>query len=226
MGIQLKQHKLSEAAHRATAVSRYKAEIISYPEGMSRWHLVNDYLKLRKQVFVDRLEWPLFHADDLEFEQYDTFDTVYVVATQNDVVVGGARLRRTNQVIGNGNLTYSYMIRDAFLGILPGLPQDLCRELPPKTNDTWEITRMVVNGPREVFALILATSNQFLLTQEATSVLFLGSPAFQRMADAWAWPVKTLGPVVGNADGRFRVFECPVQELQALKPLPIRHAAP
>lgn len=209
-----KQRKFSDAAQRAVTQAEYKAEVITCPEGLSRWNLVNDYFMLRKQVFVDRLEWPLFHADDLEFEQYDTFDTVYVVATLNDVVMGGARLRRTDQVTGTGNLSYSYMIRDATLGILPGLPKGLCHELPPKARDTWEITRMVVNGPREAFALILATANDYLRTQGANSVLFLGSPAFQRMADTWSWPVKALGPVVGNADGRFQVFECPVQELR------------
>ncbi|MFN3275386.1 MAG: acyl-homoserine-lactone synthase [Paracoccus sp. (in: a-proteobacteria)] len=205
--------KFSSAAKRASEESEYKAEIITCPGGLNRWHLVNDYLKLRKEVFVDRLEWPLFHAEELEFEQYDTFDTVYVVATRGGEVVGGARLRRTDQETGNGQLTYSYMIRDASLGILPGLPQNLCDELPPMQKDVWEITRMVVKGPKEVFALILDTSNTYLRTKGASTVLFLGSPAFQRMADTWAWPVKTLGPVVGNADGRFQVFECPVRHL-------------
>ena len=80
----------------------YQVEVIRCPEDLDRWHLVNDYLKLRKQIFVDRLEWPLFHAEDLEFEQYDSFNTIYVVATLNGVVVGGARLRRTDQISGTG----------------------------------------------------------------------------------------------------------------------------
>ena len=77
--------------------SDFTVKIIQYPDGMSHWDQVNSYLKLRKEVFIDRLEWPLFHADDLEFEQYDSFDTTYVVASQGSKVVGGARLRRTDQ---------------------------------------------------------------------------------------------------------------------------------
>ena len=120
---------------------------------------LNEYLKLRKEVFVDRLEWPLFHAEELEFEQYDSFDTVYVIATFNGVTVGGARLRRANQVSGTGQLRYSYMIRDACLGMLPGLPDNLCYEVPSLNTSMWEITRMVVKGPREVSRMILAMAS-------------------------------------------------------------------
>lgn len=206
--------KFSKLADQAKSSETCSAYVIKWPEGLEKWNLVNDYLKLRKKVFIDRLDWPLFHAEELEFEQYDTLDTVYVVATSNGKTIGGARLRRTDQTNGKGSIQYSYMIRDACLGCLPGLPDDLCDVTPPMDKDVWEITRMVVNGPRSVFALILRTANDFLKQEGAKSVLFLGSPAFQRMADAWSWPVRTLGPVVGNKDGQFRVFECPVQDLK------------
>lgn len=191
----------------------YEVAIIRCPEDLEKWHLVNDYLKLRKQIFVDRLEWPLFHAEDLEFEQYDSFDTVYVVATLHGEVVGGARLRRTDQISGTGSLQYSYMIRDACLGVLPGLPQKLCDDMPPTSDRTWEITRMVVTGSRDVSRMILARINTFLGLEGADTVLFLGSPAFQRMANSLAWPVKQLGPIASNSEGSFQVFECPVREL-------------
>ena len=181
---------------------------------MSHWDQVNSYLKLRKEVFIDRLEWPLFHADDLEFEQYDSFDTTYVVASQGSKVVGGARLRRTDQLSGGGYLRYSYMIRDACLGLLPGLPKNLCDAIPPMDRSIWELTRMVVNGPRDVTRMILQATNDFLCKKDAASVLFLGSPAFLRMARSWNWPAHQLGPVTGNADGRFQVIECPVRRPQ------------
>lgn len=199
---------------KAEAPSDYEVRIIQYPEGIPHWHLVSSYLKLRKEVFIDRLEWPLFHVDDLEFEQYDSFDTTYVVATRGDEVVGGARLRRTDQRSGGGHVRYSYMIRDACLGILPGLPKNLCHEVPPMDEDIWELTRMVVNGPKEITRLILQATNEFLAQKGAASVMFLGSPAFLRMAKTWNWPAHQLGPVTGNADGRFQVIECPVRRPQ------------
>ena len=208
MMMQAKQ-KFSEAAQ-----SGYHVEVVRCPSNLDRWHLVNEYLKLRKEVFVDRLEWPLFHAEELEFEQYDSFDTVYVIATLNGVTVGGARLRRANQVSGKGQLQYSYMIRDACLGILPGLPDNLCYEVPSMDTSMWEITRMVVKGPREISRMILAKVNEFLSEEGAETVLFLGSPAFKRMANSLNWPVKQLGPVTGNDDGACQVFECPVRKLE------------
>ena len=186
--------------------------VVRYPDGLSKWHYVNDYLKLRKTVFIDRLDWPLFHSSEVEFEQYDTFDTTYIIAVEDGVVVGGARLRRTDQRSGAGTLKYSYMIRDACLGLLPGLPDTLCTQTPPLDSDVWELTRMVVAGSSDVTRKLLDATNAFLADQGARSVLFLGSPAFQRMARSFDWPAKTLGPVTGNEDGRFQVFECPVSE--------------
>ena len=198
----------------AASGSDFTVRIIQYPDGMSHWDQVNSYLKLRKEVFVDRLDWPLFHAEDLEFEQYDSFDTTYVVASQGSKVVGGARLRRTDQFSGGGSLRYSYMIRDACLGLLPGLPKNLCDAIPPLDRSIWDLTRMVVNGPRDVTRMILQATNDFLCKKDAASVLFLGSPAFLRMARSWNWPAQQLGPVTGNADGRFQVIECPVRRPQ------------
>lgn len=200
-----------DAADLAPGSAGYEALVIRYPEGIPRWHYVADYLKLRKEVFIDRLEWPLYHSEDLEFEQYDSFDTTYVVALLNGTVVGGARLRRTDQQSGIGRLKYSYMIRDACLGLLPGLPDNLCDGTPPENRYVWELTRMVVDGPRIITRLILEKTNEFLRTQHASSVLFLGSPAFLRMARSWNWPAACLGPVAGNEDGRFQVIECPVR---------------
>lgn len=184
--------------------------IIRFPD-LTRWHLVAEYFKLRKEVFVDRKDWSLFHAEEFEFEQYDSFDTTYIVATREGRVAAGARLRRTDQTSGSGALQYSYMIRDACLGLLPGLPDDLCYETPPQDKDVWEITRMVVDGPKALTRRILEAASDYLASKSATSVLFLGSPAFSRMARSMDWPVRCLGPVTGNESGRFQVFQCPVR---------------
>lgn len=213
--MRISQADFSESAGMTGASDpAYTVRVIQYPDGMAYWDLVNSYLKLRKEVFIDRLDWPLFHAEDLEFEQYDSFDTTYIVASQGSQVVGGARLRRTDQVSGGGQLRYSYMIRDACLGLLPGLPKNLCHAIPPMDKSVWELTRMVVNGPRDITRMILQATNDFLCRKDASSVLFLGSPAFQRMARSWNWPAHPLGPVAGNADGRFQVIECPVRRPQ------------
>ena len=198
----------------------YSIQVVRLPEGISSWYLVNEYLKLRKQVFVDRLEWPLHYAEEVEFEQYDSLDTTYVICLRGDEVIGGARLRRTDHFSGHGNLRYSYMIRDACMGFLPGLPDDLCADMPPSDAQTWELTRMIVNGPKSLTERMLEEVNLFLLSQGATTCLFLGSPAFLRMARRLDWPARAMGPVCGNADGRFQVIEVPVRPMAtAVRPV-------
>ena len=59
---------------------------------VAQFDLVASFFQLRKQIFVDRMAWPLHHAEGIEFEQYDTFDTVYVIAHRDGRAIGGARL--------------------------------------------------------------------------------------------------------------------------------------
>lgn len=186
--------------------------VINYPENSDLWSRVSEYFKLRKRIFVDQLDWELYSAEGLEFEQYDNFaNTTYIVAIQNNKVVAGARLRRTDSSYGSGLIKYSYMIRDACIGLLPGLPRNLCYNVPPQDEKIWELTRMVVVGPKEMTVRMLDVVNNFLVEQGATSCLFLGSPAFVRMARNLDWPITTLGPICSNGSGRFQVFSCPTR---------------
>lgn len=186
-----------------------KVSVLRLPTGVSEWDLVTKFLHYRKEVFVDRKEWALNVAEGVEFEQYDTFETVYVIAHVQREVIGGARLKRTDTTWGTGKIVYSYMIRDACLGLLPGMPADLCYDEPPVDPDAWELTRFAAQAPGVANA-ILRRVNEYLFEEGATRCLALGSPAFMRMAQRAGWPVSRLGPLSGNHDGRFLAFECPV----------------
>lgn len=187
----------------------FKVSVLKFPTAVSEWELVPRFLHYRKEVFVDRKEWALHAAEGNEFEQYDTFDTVYVIAHRDREVVGGARLKRCDTTWGNGKIVYSYMIRDACRGLLPGMPTDLCFDEPPVDPLAWELTRFAAKEPG-VAAAILRSVNGYLFKQDATRCLALGSPAFMRMAGRAGWPANKLGPLSGNRDGRFLAFECPV----------------
>ncbi|WP_330447732.1 hypothetical protein FLP41_01715 (plasmid) [Paracoccus marcusii] len=91
----------------------------------------------------------LHHAEGIEFEQYDTFDTVYVIAHRDGRAIGGARLKRTDCSFGGGKVVYSYMIRDAHRGLLPGMPTNLCRDEPrrPAGVGTDALCRPARTGP-------------------------------------------------------------------------------
>lgn len=103
-------------------IEMHRLTIIRMPGGFQRYDLVRAILRLRKAVFIDRMYWPLYQYDTIEFEQYDTFNAVYLIAHDGAQVLGGARLIRTDQVIATGKIKYSYMIRDAYNGHLPRIP--------------------------------------------------------------------------------------------------------
>ncbi|MDM7459652.1 MAG: acyl-homoserine-lactone synthase [Paracoccus sp. (in: a-proteobacteria)] len=186
-------------------------EVVVLPRDMARFNLVTSFLRLRKRIFVDRMAWPLHHAEGIEFEQYDTFDTAYVIAHCNGEAVGGARLKRTDHCFGEGKVVYSYMIRDAHHGLLPGMPSNLCHEEPPVDDRTWELTRFAALPFPGLAERILETANQFLHRIGASECLFLGPPAFLRMASRLGWTPRPMGDLVGNADGRFLAFSCAVR---------------
>lgn len=187
-------------------------EALTLPGDLMRYDLIADFLRVRKRVFVDEKAWSLHHAEGVEFEQYDTFDTTYVIAHCDGDVLGGARLKRTDRQHGTGEVSYSYMIRDAALGLLPGMPSNLCSARPPIDPRVWELTRLVAEPIAGLAERILEVSNAYLFAVGASRCLFLGSPAFLRMANRLGWKAKQLGDVVGNTDGRFVAFECDVLE--------------
>ena len=189
-------------------------QVLRFPRDATKWHLVHDFLMLRKDVFVDRMNWRLHSHGATEFEQYDHFRTTYVIATDavTGAVVGGARLLRTDHVNDtcSGRVKYSYMIRDAARGLLDGLPTGLLDNAPPQDARIWELTRLVSAGGTAVSNGILETVNRFLLSQGARRCLFLGPPAFLRMARQLGFAPRPLGPVLGNESGRFLAFSCDV----------------
>lgn len=184
--------------------------IVRLPEGAANWDLVAAYLRLRKEVFIDRMAWTLNHHQGAEYEQYDLIDTVYIVAHRGREVVGGARLNPTTARIGSGDHTYSYMIRDACRGLLEGMPTTLCEGEPPMADDIWELTRLATLRDPAISEAILRASNAYLAGIRARQCLFLGPPAFMRMAKRMGWRPEPLGPVTGNHDGRFLAFSCEV----------------
>jgi acyl homoserine lactone synthase len=156
------------------------------------------------------MDWPLFHADSMEFEQYDTLTSVYIIAHEGDKVIGGARMVRTDQNQSFGKIIYSYMIRDAYLKNLPGLPSEICAEEPPVDPKVWELTRFTSLDNMWVGRSILERCNKFLQEENASKCLFLGPPAFLRMARTMGYNPKALGKITGNKDGRFLAFSCDV----------------
>lgn len=188
----------------------FDISILRLPAHAEKWELVIKFLRLRKVVFIDEKDWGLIHDGGIEFEQYDFIGAIYVIAHRGADVLGGARLVRTDNAIGNGSIAYSYMIRDACLGYLPGMPVELCDTPAPVSDQIWELTRLVSIGVDGVGEAILQASNDFLHRLGAKQCLFLGPPGFLRMAKRMGFEASPLGKIQGNKDGRFLAFSCDV----------------
>jgi acyl homoserine lactone synthase len=176
-------------------------------------NLLKGYFYLRKKVFLDLMGWELHQTREMEFEQYDTPNVTYLIAHDGEAVLGGARLTRTDtkQPSDFGAIPYTYMIKDAFDGRLPQLPPQICEAAPPTDAATWELTRLVSNGNQGVGRSILDATNDFLKNAGASACLFLGPPAFMKMARAQGYNPTPIGKIQGNQDGRFLAFRCEVK---------------
>jgi acyl homoserine lactone synthase len=84
----------------------------------------------RRKVFVDRLGWDLRCAAGGEQDQFDRDDTVYLVARDDDDVIGCGRLLPS---------TAPYLLQEVFPELLNGLE-------PPRSHTVWELSRFAVGG--------------------------------------------------------------------------------
>ncbi|WP_293574931.1 acyl-homoserine-lactone synthase [Phaeobacter sp.] len=98
-------------------------------------------LRARHRHFNERNDWDLPHARGMEFDQYDTPESVYCAIHDDTSVKAGFRLTPTTAQ----SINASYMLRDAQLGLLPGLPNTLLDTPAPRDPDVWEITRVFIS---------------------------------------------------------------------------------
>lgn len=128
---------------RAVPVSsgRIEETIISVGNQHHYGQLFIDNLKARKMVFIDQKSWDLPHTEGMEFDQYDTPQSRSVVIHEYGRVLAGVRLLPTTARCG----CYSYMLRDAQLGMLPDIPDYVLYEKAPVMPQVWEATRLFVS---------------------------------------------------------------------------------
>lgn len=185
-----------------------------YPESQEE-HQNNDlfakFLDLRTEVFTKKKGWDVWLPTKNDLDQYDQFDARYVVAhNSSGEVLGGARLMRTDRNSDPENSRPTYMIKDAYRGALVGIPASICENPPPTSEEVWELTRLVANGGASVAKSILLTANEYIAKNGGTKCLFLGHPAFMKMAKGMGFTPSALGKVTGNGDGKFLAFETDV----------------
>lgn len=103
-------------------------------------NLFTTLLRARYHHFIETRGWDLPNVRGLEFDQYDTPESIYCVIHDGMTVYGGFRVTPTTAHCVNT----SYMLRDAQLGLLPDLPLDVLDELAPQDPRTWEVSRVFI----------------------------------------------------------------------------------
>ena len=128
-----------------------------------------DFLKVRRQVFVEDKGWGLPVVDGMEFDQYDTPASRWVTVHEDGHVMAGVRLTPTTHRCG----IYTYMIRDAQRGLLETIPADLLDRKAPIASHIWESSRVFVS--REVPANLRFRVQMQLISEMVSSARALGA---------------------------------------------------
>jgi N-acyl-L-homoserine lactone synthetase len=185
---------------------------------MSDMHLhgsaFHDFLRLRKQFFVDGLGWDIPNDGTVEMDQYDTPLAHYSLVERNGRIVGGARCQPTNVSWGNATC----MMKDASLGHLKGIPTDLFD--PAECSATlWEGTRLVVGDEitsiserTQCLALTVDGLMRIIQRHGGTSFITLSPLPLQRAAKMIGVEAQRISEVyVCESDGReYAVFKTKV----------------
>jgi acyl homoserine lactone synthase len=103
--------------------------------------LFANLFRARRQSFIVQNGWDLPEALGMEYDQYDTPASRWIAVHDGSTILAGVRLTSTTARCG----IYSYMIRDAQLGHLGGLPTDLLDVEAPVDPNIWESSRLFVS---------------------------------------------------------------------------------
>lgn len=160
--------------------------------------LFTDLLRARHRTFIEQAQWDLPEADGMEFDQYDTPASRWVAVHEYGRILAGVRLTPTTHRCG----IYSYMIRDAQLGLLDSIPSDLLFEDAPVAEHIWESSRVFVchDVPAKIRMRVqMQLIGQMVSTARelgATSVLGLIPANSPRLARRVGLDCQLAGPVM------------------------------
>ena len=114
---------------------------LSFANLHNHGELFANMLRARRELFIVHNKWNLPEAMGMEYDQYDTPASRWVVVHDElGRVLAGNRLTPTTTRCG----MYSYMIRDAQRGLLETIPADLLYEEAPQADHIWESSRLFV----------------------------------------------------------------------------------
>ncbi|MFO1176681.1 MAG: acyl-homoserine-lactone synthase [Paracoccaceae bacterium] len=174
-----------------------------------------DYLRLRKQFFVDTLGWNIPHDANVEMDQYDNPLAHYSLVLRDGQVIGGARTMPTTSSWGQ----YTYMLRDAVAGKLADIPAQVMGSEVQRP-DVWECTRLVmsdsVNNHQDralCLSLIVEGLADVARRHGASELMSLSPLSLMRALRQLGWAADRIGEPYDNpGDGRrYAVLSMPAE---------------
>ncbi|MEO1795867.1 MAG: acyl-homoserine-lactone synthase [Pseudomonadota bacterium] len=148
---------------------------LSFANLHNHGELFANVLRARRQSFIIQNNWDLPEAMGMEYDQYDTPASRWVAVHEFGEVYAGIRLTPTTARCG----IYSYMIRDAQMGLLDTIPQTLLYEAAPVAENIWESSRVFVSHStpqrirRRVHAMLITEMTRAARELGAAQVLGL-----------------------------------------------------
>ncbi|MEM6637583.1 MAG: acyl-homoserine-lactone synthase [Pseudomonadota bacterium] len=110
---------------------------LSFENLHTHGELFANIFRARRQSFIVQNKWDLPEALGMEYDQYDTPASRWLAVHHLGKVMAGIRLTPTTARCG----IYTYMIRDAQIGLLDTIPNDLLDFPAPIDPYTWEASR-------------------------------------------------------------------------------------
>ncbi|GAB1480905.1 acyl-homoserine-lactone synthase [Paracoccaceae bacterium] len=172
---------------------------LSFANLHNHGELFANMLRARRELFIVHNKWNLPEAMGMEYDQYDTPASRWVVVHDDQgKVLAGNRLTPTNTHCG----MYTYMIRDAQRGLLDTIPDNLLYEEAPVAPHIWESSRLFVSHDvpaairRRVHAQLIAQLGESVRGLGATHCLTLLAATWPRWADRVGVKMKAMGPVM------------------------------
>lgn len=172
---------------------------LSFANIHNHGELFANMLRARRELFIVHNKWNLPEALGMEYDQYDTPASRWVVVhDEKGQVLAGNRLTPTTATCG----VYSYMIRDAQRGLLDTIPAHLLYEEAPVGPHIWESSRLFVSHDvpssirRRVHAQLIAQLGDSVRSLGATHCVTLLAATWPRWADRVGVKMKAMGPVM------------------------------
>lgn len=172
---------------------------LSFANLHNHGELFANMLRARRELFIVHNKWDLPEAMGMEYDQYDTPASRWVVVHDDDgQVLAGNRLTPTTTKCG----IYTYMIRDAQRGLLDTIPAHLLYDEAPVGAHVWESSRLFVAHDvpssirRRVHAQLIAQLGDSVRSLGATHCVTLLAATWPRWADRVGVKMKAMGPVM------------------------------